>query len=133
MTQKDAVDGGGGDTFQVDPKWPGLDGDVPLKYSVSDIRKVAEDLRAYLAGTEGPAYAEGYTTGSLSSVEGNCRINAAQIGTWTDARALADTVGPGGEKFTDAYRRFHEAYVAVIEAMEVSASVYEKTNPPNEG
>ncbi|WP_067172441.1 hypothetical protein [Microtetraspora niveoalba] len=135
MTQKDAVDGDGGGTLPLDPKWPGLDGDVPLHYNVATIRTIAGELKEYLAGVEGEAFDEGYTTGSLKSIEqsGVEKIGAEQIGEWADARALASTATRGGRAFLDAYRRFAEAYKSVVLAMEAHADEYAKTNRANEG
>ncbi|GLW96146.1 hypothetical protein [Microtetraspora sp. NBRC 16547] len=135
MTQKDAMEGGGGgDTFQVDPKWPGLDGDVPLEYDVPTIRTIAGELKSYLSGVNGRPFDDGYTTGTLSSIKESSleSLNSGQLGEWEDAQALAGTVTRGGTAFLDAYKRFGEAYAAVVAAMEAHADEYAKTNHANE-
>ncbi|MFF4773022.1 hypothetical protein [Microtetraspora fusca] len=134
MTHKDAMGDDGG-ALPLDPKWPGLDGDVPLYYNVATIRTIAGELKEYLGGTEGAAFAEGYTTGSVKSIEqsGLEKIGSGQLGEWTDAKLLAGTAARGGKALLDAYRRFAEVYETVVLVMEAHADEYAKTNHANEG
>ncbi|MFF3664258.1 hypothetical protein [Microtetraspora malaysiensis] len=135
MTQKDAMGGDSDGQLPLDPKWPGLDGDVPVQYNVATIRTIAGELKEYLAGVEAAAFDEGYTTGSVKSVEqsGLEKIGAGQLGEWADAKVLADTAAKGGRALLDAYQRWAEVYKTVMLVMEAQADEYAKTNRANEG
>ncbi|WP_162794996.1 hypothetical protein [Nonomuraea lactucae] len=131
MTQKDAMEGGP-DPLHIDPDWPGLDGGVPLQYSVGKMRAIARELASAFTGSDGTAQGLDQHKERLKD---ECQLSEAQIGQWQDARAFTKTVGANsaGAKFSQAYTDFVDAFDKVIKAIEANADVYARTNQKNEG
>lgn len=128
------VEEGDGSSFTLDPNWKGLDGNVPLKYDVGQMRAVVQEIRDSLSGIQGAGSDEGYTTGSPNSIKAHCQLGEKQIGAWDDALAFGKTVGEssGGSKFDQAYSAWAHAVFAALDAIEANADVYAKTNPTQE-
>jgi hypothetical protein len=132
MTQKDAMEGEQ-DPLHIDPEL--FDSGPGREHSPSTMRSIAEELKSYLGGMEGPGSAEGYTNGSVNGILDHCQLSESQIGTWHDASAFSMTVGAnsGGKKFAQVYREFVEAYTAVVDAVEASARNHKDGDDASEG
>ncbi|WP_329085320.1 hypothetical protein [Streptosporangium sp. NBC_01469] len=124
------------------PGWPGADGSgVELEYDTALMRRVAEELERQLAPLKGPAHAEGYTTGSLESVQSNGGLTERELGSWPAASAFTRSVGmvpdPGGivslEQGNAAlryvYRLFVTRYEEAVQAIRANADEYDRANP----
>lgn len=122
---------GGPDPLNIDPDWPGTEGDVPLEYSVGKMRAIARELASAFGG-EGAA--QGLEHHKQRLLE-ECQLSTAQVGQWPDARAFTQTIGAesAGTKFSKVYSEFVAAYDKVIKAIEMNADVYARTNHKNEG
>ncbi|MBT2224520.1 hypothetical protein [Nonomuraea sp. NEAU-A123] len=132
MTQKDAMEGGQ-DPLYVDPDL--FDAGAGREHSPTAMRAIADELKSYLGGMQGPGSAEGYTSGSVNGILDHCQLSEAQIGTWHDASAFSSTVGSnsGGKKFAQVYKEFIDAYKDVIAAVEASAANHSAGDQANEG
>ncbi|MEV0148079.1 MULTISPECIES: hypothetical protein [unclassified Nonomuraea] len=131
MTQKDAMDGGT-DPLYVDPDL--FDGGE-REHSPSTMRTIAQELRTAVSALEGPGSAEGYTTGSVKAIFDHCQLTEAQIGTWHDASAFAQTVGKssGAQKFADVYSQYIQALKDIIAAIEANAANHAAADVATEG
>ncbi len=121
------------------PEWPSLDDVAQVtEFDTYQMRKIANELEEYVAGLTGPAFSEGYTTGSLKSVDTSANLTEEQLGAWPAAQAFARTVGsaPGGSSSQDGraavlgrvYGEFIAQYHEIIAAIRASAKEYDGAN-----
>ncbi|MFI6800255.1 hypothetical protein [Streptosporangium canum] len=139
MTSRDAMYGGE-KALNPDPNWPGLDGGVPVsEFDADRMRKLAGELESYMPGMRGPAYSEGYTTGSTEGFKPEAMLTEQQLGTWQAASAFAKTVGAsssdeqGGRALGHVYDLFVSRLEDVIRAIRVNAGEYDGANDANTG
>ncbi|MEV4381450.1 hypothetical protein [Streptosporangium sp. NPDC049644] len=123
------------------PGWPGLDGKTELEYDTALMRKVAEELELHLGPLKGAAHDEGYTTGSLKSVQVNGGLTERELGSWPQASAFARSVGmvpdPGGVASLEqgnaalryVYQLFVTRYEEAIKAIRANADEYDRADP----
>ncbi|MEU0484763.1 hypothetical protein ABZ260_36985 [Streptosporangium sp. NPDC006013] len=123
------------------PGWPGLDGEAALEYDTTLMRKVADELERHLGPLKGEAHAEGYTTGSLKSVQVNGGLTERELGAWPAASAFTRSVGmvpdPGGivslEQGNAALRYVYQLFVTryeeAIQAIRANADEYDRADP----
>ncbi|GAA3115109.1 hypothetical protein [Streptosporangium carneum] len=126
------------------PEWPSLD-DVAhvTEFDTYQMRKIASELEEWVAGLTAPAFSEGYTTGSLKSVDTSGNLTEDQIGTWPTAHGFTRTVGAasGAAASLDGrtavlgrvYGEVVAQYLEVIKAIRASADEYDKANHASGG
>lgn len=132
--------------LEGDSKWPGLDGgEQATEFDFHKMRKIADDLEEYFASMTGAAFAEGYTTGSVASIQNSSMLSVKEIGSWPAASVFADAVGSGsltryvaapgsqGNPLVEVYGLFVTRYQEVIKAIRDSADAYERAEHANGG
>ncbi|WP_433244230.1 hypothetical protein ACQPYK_41275 [Streptosporangium sp. CA-135522] len=139
MTSRDAMYGGE-KALNPDPNWPGLDGGAAVsEFDTDRMRKLAGELESYIAGMKGPAYSEGYTTGSTESFKPQSMLTEQQLGAWQAASAFAKTVGSssseehGARALGHVYELFVTRLEEVIRAIHANAGEYDGANQANTG
>ncbi|MEV8633400.1 hypothetical protein AB0395_17235 [Streptosporangium sp. NPDC051023] len=115
-------------------EWPSLD-DVAhvAEFDTDQMRNIANELEEYVASLSGPAFSEGYTTGSLESVGTSANLTEAELGKWSTAQTFTRTVGSTGNAALDGraavlgrvYGEFVAQYHEVIAAIRASAKEYD--------
>ncbi|MFF0307932.1 hypothetical protein ACFYSC_10900 [Streptosporangium sp. NPDC004379] len=138
MTSKDAMDGGNDRALWVDPNWPGLDGSPGAEFSASKMRAIASDLEEYARMLKGPAYSEGYTTGTVQGVSENGELTSKEIGSWSAAQAFAHTVGKssgdeGAQALWKVYGLLAQRLDEAIKAIRANADEYDGARHANGG
>ncbi|GGQ02638.1 hypothetical protein [Streptosporangium pseudovulgare] len=138
MTSKDAIDGAGDRALWVDPNWPGLDGSPGAEFSASKMRAIATELEEYAGMLKGPAYSEGYTTGTVESVGESAGLTAKEIGSWSAAQAFAHTVGQssgdeGAQALWKVYGLFAQRLDEAVKAIRANADEYDGARQANGG
>ncbi|WP_326825239.1 hypothetical protein [Streptosporangium sp. NBC_01756] len=139
MTSKDAMESGGAEPLPIDPRWPGLDGGAPVsEFDPAKMRTLAGELEEYIGSMKGPAYSEGYTTGSKEGLQGDRLLTEAELGAWPAASALVQTVGSssgenGGRALGIVYNLFITRLEEVVKAIHANADEYGKAAHANNG
>ncbi|GAA4233952.1 hypothetical protein FHR32_001440 [Streptosporangium album] len=139
MTSKDAMESGEAEPLPVDPRWPGLDGGAAVsQFSPTRMRALASELEEYIGAMKGPAYWEGYTTGSKEGLQGDSLLTEAELGAWPAASALVQTVGAsdgenGGRALGIVYDLFATRLEEVVKAIRLSADEYGGAEHANDG
>ncbi|MFJ2030181.1 hypothetical protein [Streptosporangium sp. NPDC087985] len=139
MTRKDALEAGEAEPLPVDPRWPGLDGGAAVsEFDPVKMRTLAGELEEYIGAMKGPAYSEGYTTGSKEGLQGDSLLTEAEIGAWPAASALVQTVGAsdgenGGRALGVVYNLFVTRLEEVIKAIRANADEYSRAAHANNG
>ncbi|MER7207252.1 hypothetical protein [Streptosporangium sp. NPDC000239] len=119
-------------------EWPSLDDVANItEFDTFQMRKVAQELEEYAAGFAGPAFFEGYTTGSAASVETSGNLSGQEVGEWPAARTFGQTVAGGASTdgriavLAQVYAEFVAQYAQVIKTIRDSAKEYDGANTAN--
>ncbi|MEO3873650.1 hypothetical protein ABGB18_32980 [Nonomuraea sp. B12E4] len=117
------------DPLQVNPY---LFDDDGREHSPSTMRAIAVEMRSGLDAMLGRGERP---NGNINQISTGSELSTAQIGQWSDAQALALTIGSSnaGRKFADVYQRFIEAFESVVEAIEANADNHDRARRENEG
>jgi hypothetical protein len=106
--------------------WPAPDVSKELKVHRDELKKIAkrlqDDLDSYSSDTNG----------TIDDLQNRGNVNIQQLGNYTAAQGLQQSVMNANQKIGQTYQKFSQAYLGVINAINQSAGNYDDAEQASE-